>query len=369
MENGPRPLENLGLVMAVQKPNLDFWREKRVLVTGHTGFKGAWLSLWLDRLGARVGGLSLVPPTKPNLFSLANIQGDVAHCICDIRDPKATAIAIADFKPEIVFHLAAQALVRPSYDDPLATFATNVMGTAHVLDAIRRTSSVTTCIVATTDKVYRNEETGHAFSESAPLGGHDPYSASKAAAEMVVQSYHKSFLAEHGVAVAAARAGNAIGGGDWSAERLIPDAVKAWSHGNQVRIRRPDAFRPWQHVLEPLFGYIMLAEAIWDNPNLAAPFNFGPNSDDVHSVRAVIEQAQAAFGIGDVDFATDHAGPHEAGLLSLDNAKAKHQLGVSPRWSTSDAVSITMNWYRRYNEGADARALCYADIDMFEAAR
>ncbi|MFT6658765.1 MAG: CDP-glucose 4,6-dehydratase [Maritalea sp.] len=361
-------MENLGLAMQAINPNVEFWAGKRVMITGHTGFKGAWLSLWLDRMGARVGGLSLAPSTEPNLFTLANIQGDVAHCVCDIRDAKATAMAVADFKPEIIFHLAAQALVRPSYDDPLATFSTNVMGTAHVLDAIRRTHSVTTCVVATTDKVYRNHEQGRPYVEHDPLGGHDPYSASKAAAEMIVESYKQSFLAEHGVGLAAARAGNAIGGGDWSAERLFPDAVKAWSQGRQLHVRRPDAVRPWQHVLEPLSGYIKLAEAIWDNPKMASPFNFGPNSEGALTVRSIIEQAQAAFGIGDVEFASNISGPHEAGLLSLDNTKAKHELGLSPRWSTSAAIGTTMNWYRHFYDGADARSLCYADIESFEAA-
>lgn len=361
-------MEDMGIEMAAPNPSVEFWSGKRVLVTGHTGFKGAWLSLWLDKLGARVGGLSLPPSTKPNLFSLANVQGDVAHYICDIRDEKETALAVAGFKPEIVFHLAAQALVRKSYDDPLATFSTNVMGSAHVLDAIRRTPSVTTCIVATTDKVYRNDEQGHAYTEQDCLGGHDPYSASKAGTEMVVECYRKSFLAEHGVKLAAARAGNAIGGGDWSAERLIPDAIRAWRGSDLLQIRRPDAVRPWQHVLEPIFGYIKLAEALADNPTLATSFNFGPNSDDIHSVRSVVEQAQVAYGSGKVEFATASSGPHEAGLLMLDNTKAKQELGWCPRWTTNEAIDVAMNWYRQNNEGANARDLCYADIEVFESA-
>ncbi len=354
--------------MAATKPNTGFWAGKRVLVTGHTGFKGAWLSLWLHRLGAQVSGLSLAPRTDPNLFSLAHLDDTVAHQICDIRDAKSTAKIFAEFQPEVVFHLAAQALVRPSYDDPLETFAINVMGTAHVLDAIRRTHSVAACVVATTDKVYRNTEHGIAFEEQAPLGGHDPYSASKAASEMVVESYAKSFLAEHGVALASARAGNAIGGGDWSQERLIPDAIRAWSKGSCLDVRRPNAVRPWQHVLEPLFGYIKLAEVIWDNPNLAQPFNFGPNASDVFTVRNVVEQASTAFGKGDAEFAQFDTGPHEAHLLSLGNTKAKKKLGVGPKWRTDEAISVTMNWYRRYFDGADARDVCMADIAAYEAA-
>lgn len=354
--------------MVATTPNKGFWAGKRVLITGHTGFKGAWLSLWLHRLGAQVGGISLAPDTDPNLFALAQIQNEIAHTICDIRDPKATATAVAHFKPEIVFHLAAQSLVRPSYNDPLDTFSTNVMGTAHILDAIRRSHSVTACVVATTDKVYRNIELGTAFEEHDALGGHDPYSASKAASEMVIESYSKSFLAEQGVALSSARAGNAIGGGDWSKERLIPDAIRAWTSGNSLEVRRPNAVRPWQHVLEPLFAYIKLAEAIWDNPKLAQPFNFGPSADDIYSVRNVIEQASTAFGKGDADFAQIELGPHEAGLLNLDNTKAKKKLGISPKWRTDEAISVTMNWYRRFYDGADARDLCLSDIAAYEAA-
>ncbi|MGJ8527847.1 CDP-glucose 4,6-dehydratase [Maritalea sp.] len=353
--------------MRAQNPNRAFWSGKRVLITGHTGFKGAWLSLWLDKLGAKVGGLSLNPSTQPNLFEAANVKGDVAHTICDIRDAEKTAICVANFKPEIVFHLAAQALVRPSYNDPLDTFSTNVMGTAHVLDAIRRTSSVSTCVVATTDKVYRNHERGRAFLESDPLGGHDPYSASKAASEMVIQAYQKSYLSESGVGLAAARAGNAIGGGDWSEERLLPDAIKAWQGEETLHIRRPNAVRPWQHVVEPLFGYIKLAESIFNDPKRTTPYNLGPDADDNHTVRSVVGRARAAFGKGEVSFANEYEGPHEAGLLSLDNSKAKQELGIYPRWSIDDAVDKSMNWYRAFYNGGDARALCYADIEAFEA--
>lgn len=350
-------------------PSSEFWRAKRVLVTGHTGFKGSWLCLWLRRLGAEVGGLALPPSSSPNLFEAADIGADLTHFECDIRDHDKTQQCIRAFDPEIVFHLAAQALVRPSYDAPVDTFATNIMGTVHVLDALRQCNSITACVVATTDKVYRNTEMGIAFSEDDPLGGHDPYSASKAATEMVVDSYKKSFFDDKGIGIAAARAGNAIGGGDWSPERLIPDAVKAWHAGETLQVRRPSAVRPWQHVLEPLYGYLRLAESIWDNPQNAQSFNFGPNADDVHAVRHMIELAREAFGQGDVDYAQQMTGPHEAGLLSLDNSKAKKNLGVAPRWQTDEAIAQTMNWYRRFYKGTSARKLCDADIDAFEASR
>ncbi len=349
-------------------PDHEFWQNKRVLITGHTGFKGAWLSLWLDRLGAEVGGLSLAPATEPNLFDVAAIRGDVAHSICDLRDAKATAIAVSAFKPEVVFHLAAQALVRPSYNDPLGTFDTNVMGTANLLDAVRRTRSVKACVVATTDKVYRNDETGRAFEETDALGGHDPYSASKAASEMIVESYRKSFFVEAGVGIAAARAGNVIGGGDWSEDRLIPDAVRAWTSGEVLDVRRPDAVRPWQHVLEPLLGYIKLAEAIWDVPNTIEAVNFGPDRGDVLPVRKLIEGAQLAFGSGETHFAETIRGPHEAGLLSLNNEHAREALNVSPRWQTDIAIAKTMNWYKRFYDGESARELCLADIDQYEGS-
>lgn len=355
--------------MRATNPLSEFWRGKRVLVTGHTGFKGAWLCLWLKRLGAETAGLALPPSTQPNLFDAANIGDQLTHFECDIRDFDKTQQCIRGFNPEIVFHLAAQALVRPSYDAPIETFSTNVMGTVHVLEAIRKCKSTMACVVATTDKVYRNSEQGTAFNEDEPLGGHDPYSASKAATEMVVDSYRKSFFSDKGIGLAAARAGNAIGGGDWSQERLIPDAVKAWHKNEQLLIRRPSSVRPWQHVLEPLFGYIKLAEAVWDRPESSEAFNFGPNQDDIYSVREVVEIAREAFGKGEIEFATQLSGPHEAQTLSLDNSKAKKKLGVSPRWQTDQAIAQTMNWYRRFYKGAPAQQLCHADIDAFEAAR
>jgi CDP-glucose 4,6-dehydratase len=353
-----------GLVM---QPNAGFWRGKRVLLTGHTGFKGGWLALWLRRLGAQIIGIALPPDAQPNLFALAHVDDAVDSRFCDIRDAAQLAGLVRGVEPEIVLHLAAQALVRTSYRQPLETFATNIMGTAHLLDALRGLDSVKVAVLATTDKVYRNHETSCAFREDDPLGGHDPYSASKAASEIVVASYRDAFLAAQGVAVASVRAGNVIGGGDWSPDRLIPDAVRAWEAGRPLEIRRPDAIRPWQHVLDPLAGYLLLAEKLWAAPELAGPYNFGPETGVTASVRDVVELARAAYGRGEVAWGDGREGPHEAGLLALDIAKAKTDLLFSPRWNLSESVARTMNWYRQQVAGADARTLCVADIVEFEA--
>jgi CDP-glucose 4,6-dehydratase len=347
-------------------PDAAFWKGKRVLLTGHTGFKGAWLSIWLQHLGADVIGLSLAPATQPNLFELAGhtLTGHHTH---DIRDAAGTASLISDARPDIVLHLAAQALVRPSYKDPLGTFETNVMGTANVLDAVRATPSVRAVMAITTDKVYRNLEHAYPYRETDHLGGHDPYSASKAASEIVISSYRDSYLRAQGVAVASARAGNVIGGGDWSEDRLLPDAVRAWQSGAVLQVRRPDATRPWQHVLEPLSGYLVLAERLWSAPDLAESFNFGPSSHEAASVQNVIEIARRAYGRGEVRYGNGTEGPHEASWLALETAKARHTLGVEPRWSLSDAVTRSMRWYRAQSEGADALELCLADIRDYES--
>ena len=350
-------------------PRPEFWRGKRVLLTGHTGFKGAWLALWLHRLGAKVVGVSLPPETQPNLFDLAGIETIVASHFCDIRDARALAALIEQARPEIVFHLAAQALVRASYREPLVTFATNVQGTANVLDALRALESVRVVVAITTDKVYKNLEQPYRYRETDSLGGHDPYSASKAAAEMVIASYRDSYLAERNIAVASARAGNVIGGGDWSEDRLIPDAVRAWNASQPLQVRRPQAIRPWQHVLEPLSGYISLAEQLWQRPMLAGAYNFGPESDEAATVREVVGLARDAYGTGQVVWGDGAEGQHEAAWLALEIGKARTTLGFSPRWSLADAISRTLLWYRRQRDGAAARALCEADIDAYEGAR
>ncbi|WP_298212589.1 CDP-glucose 4,6-dehydratase [Acidovorax sp.] len=349
------------------RPDPDFWRGKRVLLTGHTGFKGAWLALWLQRLGAQVTGVALPPATDPNLFTLAQVGSGIENHFCDIRSAQALAMRVRAARPEVVLHLAAQALVRPGYAAPVDTFATNVMGTAHLLDALRGLADVRVAVVVTTDKVYRNREWAYPYREDDPLGGHDPYSASKAAAELVTASYRDSFLAAQGMAVATARAGNVIGGGDWAQDRLLPDAVRAWAAGQTLHIRRPEATRPWQHVLEPLAAYLRLAERLWASPALAGAYNFGPLPHEAATVKNVVELASSDYPSSATSYEKDSEKLHEAGWLALETAHARQALGVAPHWALSTAVARTMNWYRQQHGGADARTLCLADIDAWEA--
>lgn len=355
-----------GAMEDMVNPTPQFWRGRRVLLTGHTGFKGSWLALWLARLGAQVTGLSLPPATTPQLFGLARVGQGLEHRIIDIRDAQAVGNVVRVARPEVVLHLSAQALVRPGYRAPLDTWATNVMGTAHVLDALRGQADARVVVAITTDKVYRNREWAWPYREDDALGGHDPYSASKAAAELAIASYRDAFLAAQGVAVASARAGNVIGGGDWAEDRLLPDAVRAFAAGQTLQIRRPDAVRPWQHVLEPLAAYLLLAERLWTEPALAGAWNFGPASDAAATVRSVVELARSAYGRGDVVYGDGQEGPHEAGLLALDISRARQSLGIAPRWDLVTAVRRSMTWYRAQAEGADARTLCLADITAYE---
>ena len=349
------------------QPTPDFWRGKRVLLTGHTGFKGSWLALWLARMGAEVTGLALAPATEPNLFTLARVAGDMhASYACDVRDAQAVAAHVQAARPQIVLHLAAQALVRAGYADPLGTHATNVMGTAHMLDALRGQADVRAVVVVTTDKVYRNREWAYPYREDDPLGSHDPYSASKAAAEIVTASYRDAFLAAQGVAVATARAGNVMGGGDWAADRLLPDAVRAWSAGQTLHIRHPEATRPWQHVIEPLAAYLCLAERLWAEPARAGAYNFGPLPHEAATVGHVVKMASSAYPESATSYENHSKGPHEAGWLALETAHARQALGVAPRWGLDTAVARTMAWYRAQQGGADARALCLADLDAWE---
>jgi CDP-glucose 4,6-dehydratase len=361
VEFWPSTLE--GVVMT---PHADFWRGKRVLLTGHTGFKGGWLALWLQRLGADVTGIALAPSTTPSLFDQARVAEGIKSHFCDIRDAAALAALFRAAQPDLVFHLAAQPLVRASYREPLATFATNVMGTAHLLDALRGLDGVQVAVMVTTDKVYRNNEWPYPYREDDALGGHDPYSASKAASELVIASYRDAFLAAQGVAVASARAGNVIGGGDWSEDRLIPDAVRAWQAGQPLIIRNPGAIRPWQHVLDPLAGYMSLAQKLFEQPALAGAYNFGPQTDQAATVRDVVELACSAYGSGVTSYENNRNGPHEAGWLALEVAKARVTLGVAPHWSLTEAVNRTMAWYRAQHEGVDARALCETEIAGYE---
>lgn len=337
------------------------------MLTGHTGFKGAWLALWLHRLGARVTGVSLAPATQPNLFTLAGIEHLLDHHVVDIRDGPALAAVVRRAQPEVVMHLAAQALVRASYEDPVLTFSTNVMGTVQLFEALRKGAGARVVLVATTDKVYRNREIGHAFVETDELGGHDPYSASKAATEIVLASYRDAFLADAGTAVASVRAGNVIGGGDWAADRLLPDAMRAWAAGQTLEVRRPEAVRPWQHVLEPLHAYLGLAERLWRQPELASAFNSGPDPRQCASVHDVLLLARQAYGAGDIEFAGRMGGVHEAGILLLDSSRLHSVLGRRMSWNLTQTVSRSVAWYLAQQGGALAQKLCNDDIAAFEA--
>lgn len=360
-------VEDLGVTRASIDPA--FWRGRRVVVTGHSGFKGGWLTLWLHRMGASVTGISLPPNTTPSLFEVANVASMCDSHFCDIRDTGALTALIGGARPEIVFHLAAQPLVRESFRAPVMTFETNVMGTAHLLEAIRSTDATRVGVMITTDKVYRNHESFRPYSEDDSLGGHDPYSASKAACEIVIDSYRKSFLAERKVAISSARAGNVIGGGDWSEDRLLPDAIRAWQDGKPLEVRRSTAVRPWQHVIEPVAGYIVLAQKLWTDASLAEAYNFGPPPGDAATVRDVVEVARGTWksGAARVRYADGSDGPHEAGLLVLDNARARRALGVEPCLSMKDAVRRTIAWYEAQRGGADARILCEQDIAHYES--
>lgn len=347
-----------------------FWRNKRVLVTGHTGFKGSWLALWLVELGAKVFGYALEPDTNPSLFQQLSLERDIDHLIADIRDPAAVASRVASVRPDVVFHMAAQPLVRRSYADPLLTWQTNVMGTVHLLEALRRLHEPCAVVVVTTDKVYENRETCEAFSETDRLGGHDPYSSSKAACELAVDSWRKSFFpANCPVRIATARAGNVIGGGDWAEDRIVPDLVRALAAGQPVVVRNPNAVRPWQHVLDPLSGYMRLAERLLTSADASyrTAFNFGPDASGTRSVRDLVELAFTAWP-GSFELAAIGPAPHEAQLLTLANTKAGRSLGWTPTWLFREAVFATVGWYQASHQGAAARNLVLADIASFTSA-
>lgn len=346
-------------------PSPAFWAGKKVLITGHTGFKGSWLVKWLQQLGADMIGLALPPASTPNLFELAGIGRLLDSRMVDIRNAELITQHIRQINPDVVFHLAAQALVRESYRQPVDTFSTNVMGTVHVLDALRECTRVRTIVAVTTDKVYRNREWHHPYRETDALGGHDTYSASKAASELVIDGYRSSFHLAMNVSLSSARAGNVIGGGDWSADRLLPDAANAWCQGLALDIRSPESVRPWQHVLEPLRAYLVLAEHTWHTPALAGAYNFGPRPHEAATVRQVMDLAVRHWPGAQVNFAPDAKGPHEAGLLALDTSKACATFGLDPRWHLAHAVERTVNWYRRQSQGEDAATLCAQDMQAF----
>lgn len=349
-----------------------FWKGRRVLLTGHTGFKGGWLSLWLQRMGAELTGYSLEPPTRPSLFELANVASGMHSVTGDINDyPKLLAVTQA-CRPEIVLHLAAQPLVHAGYDDPIGTYETNVMGTVRVLEAVRQTKSVRAVVNVTTDKCYENREWDWAYREIDRLGGRDPYSNSKGCSELVTASYRESFFNptqydKHGVALASARAGNVIGGGDWGKDRLVPDMFRAIEQGVPVSIRRPNAVRPWQHVLEPLSGYLALAQRLCEQgAGYAEGWNFAPNESDAQSVRWIVEYLTSLWGRG-ASWTMDQAEyPHEAHFLKLSYAKAQARLGWQPRLNLKQALEWSVDWNRRRLGGEDLRKVCENQIETYE---
>lgn len=357
--------------VAVTKGLVDpaFWMGKRVFLTGHTGFKGSWLALWLQRMGAELTGFALAPPTNPSLFEAAHVADGMTSIIGDIRDGDALSRAVIDADPEIVIHMAAQPLVRASYDDPVGTYATNVMGTVHLLEAVRRAPSCRAACVVTTDKCYENREWVWGYREDEAMGGHDPYSNSKGCAELVTSAYRRSFFGVGKAAVGSGRAGNVIGGGDWAADRLIPDILRAVSAGESVLIRNPLSIRPWQHVLEPLSGYLVLCQALWDNPVLAADaWNFGPRDDDARPVQWIVERLCALWGEGASWVHDERVQPHEANYLKLDISKARAGLGWSPRWSLGDALESIVTWQRAWRSGADMNRHCLTELERFTGA-
>jgi CDP-glucose 4,6-dehydratase len=347
------------------------WRGRRVFLTGHTGFKGGWLATWLAEMGAHIRGYALEPPTEPNFFTAASVDRILDDHRGDVRDLKGLESSLVSFGPEVVFHLAAQPLLRHSYVDPLGTYSTNVMGTANLLEAVRNTPSVRAVVCVTTDKCYDNQESGQPYRETDPLGGYDPYSSSKACAEIVTAAYRNSYfpvdrLPEHRVAIASARAGNVIGGGDWSEDRLIPDLIRGFQSGQPVPIRRPNAIRPWQHVLEPLHGYILLAEHLLAGRAIAASaFNFGPVEEDAWPVARIATELATMWGDG-ASWVHDSApSVHEAHYLRLDSAKAHKELHWQPRMNLETALEWTLNWYRDVQQGADMAEQTRAQIAAY----
>lgn len=346
----------------------DFWRGKRVMVTGHTGFKGAWLCSWLNALGARLTGFSLAPETNPNLFALCGLESEMDSHLADVRDLAAVQTAFEGARPDIVFHLAAQSLVRRSIREPIATYATNVMGTVNVLEAVRSSHTVAACVIVTSDKCYENTNEHKAFVESDPLGGDDPYSSSKAAAELATNAYRATYSDGSNAAIASARAGNVIGGGDWAQERLMPDIVAAMQAGEAVRLRQPQSTRPWQHVLDPLSGYLVLAQRLIDAPReFANAWNFGP-SEPAMTVSQVAEKAAACWpGHSKAAWIPDpQAQPKEAHELQIDPGRARADLGWRTKLSQTNAIEWTISWYERFHAGRDARELTLQQIAEYE---
>jgi CDP-glucose 4,6-dehydratase len=356
---------------AAVKIDPDFWRGRRVLLTGHTGFKGAWLSLWLQSLGADLTGFSLGVPTRPSLFELAGVGDSMASIDGDVRDFDALAAAFGAARPEIVVHMAAQSLVRRSLCEPRETYEINVMGTVNLLDAVRRRGDVRVVVNITSDKCYENREWEWAYRECEAMGGHDPYSSSKGCAELVTDAFRRSFcLPEGGPRLASARAGNVIGGGDWSEDRLIPDLMRGALSGRAVHVRNPDSVRPWQHVLNPLSGYLALGQALWSSDEVAGAWNFGPVEEDARPVSWVVQRISTLWPeelpwVEDPEH--DRLDPHEARYLKLDSSRARTRLGWRPRWDLEEGLDAVLAWYRALRAGEDMRAVTLGQIEAFNS--
>jgi CDP-glucose 4,6-dehydratase len=348
-----------------------FWAGKTVFLTGHSGFKGGWLSLWLQTLGAKVVGYALPPPTDPSLFEVARVAEGMTSIEGDIRDLGRLSAAMAEHQPEIVIHMAAQPLVRYSYANPVETYSVNVMGTVNVLESVRQTNSVRVVVNITSDKCYENREWVWGYRESEPMGGYDPYSNSKGCAELVASAYRNSFFnpldyTKHGVALSSVRAGNVIGGGDWAEDRLIPDMLRAIAAGQSVVIRSPNAIRPWQHVLEPLKGYLLLAEKMWaSGPEFSEGWNFGPNDDDAKPVTWIVNKMTGQWGNGAAWKLDDRENPHEANYLKLDISKAKIRLGWRPRLRLDDALQRVVAWHKAHQSKVDMRQFTINQIEEY----
>jgi CDP-glucose 4,6-dehydratase len=345
----------------------EFWQGRRVLLTGHTGFKGSWLSLWLQSLGAEVAGFSLDIPTTPSLFELGHVEEGMRAMVGDIRDYEAVEAALAECEPEVVIHMAAQSLVRRSFADPRETYATNVMGTVNVLEAVRAKGDVRVVVNVTSDKCYENREWDWGYREDEPMGGHDPYSNSKGCAELVTAAFRRSFFHDGETRLASVRAGNVIGGGDWGEDRLLPDLMRAALAGETVPIRNPTAVRPWQHVLNPLSGYLTLAQALWDRAELAGAWNFGPSDEDARPVSWIVDELGERWP-GGVRWVRDEASnPHEAHHLKLDSSRARARLGWRPAWNLDAALDAIVGWYGAYADSRDLREVTLAQIAEFSA--
>lgn len=353
--------------------DMEFWEKKKVFLTGHTGFKGSWLSIWLSHLGADVTGYSLNPPTNPSLFELSYIEDIVKSIIGDIKDKDRLQKDLADAQPEILIHMAAQPLVRLSYDKPLETFETNIMGTANILEAVRNCPTIRSVVIVTTDKCYENKEWFWGYRENEPMGGFDPYSSSKGCAELVTAAYRNSFFNNTGdenyTAIATARAGNVIGGGDWALDRLIPDCMQALLNNQKIIIRNPNAIRPWQHVLEPLHGYLVLAEQLYKNGMMyAESWNFGPEDNDCKEVDYVVSQICNKWSKESEYIVENKNCPHEATFLKLDCSKAKNLLNWTPVWTIDETIDSIIEWYEKYEENSNMLEVCRDQIKKFERA-